>query len=69
VGEKLDLVGVAEIALMLGISRQRVFQLVRDHEDFPLPVAELIAGKIWLRSDIDAWARAWDRRPGRRMPG
>ena len=52
----LDLVGVWEAAEMLNVSRQRVHQLTREHEDFPTPVAELKAGKIWRRRDIAAWA-------------
>jgi prophage regulatory protein len=55
--KKLDLVGVTEVKEMLRVSRQRVHQLVRDHEDFPEPVAELASGKIWLRRDIEQWAR------------
>jgi len=53
----LDLVGVAEIAEMLGLSRQRVNAIVQTHSEFPKPVAELSAGRIWLRKDIVAWAR------------
>ena len=57
VAKKLDLVGVAEVALLLGVSRQRVHQLVGSQADFPEPVAVLSAGKIWLRRDVLAWAR------------
>jgi predicted DNA-binding transcriptional regulator AlpA len=49
------LAGPAEIASMLGVSRQRVTQLAA-HPDFPRPVAELSMGKVWLRSDIETWA-------------
>lgn len=51
----LDLVGVAEVRRLLGVSRQRVHQLIRDDPEFPAPVAELASGRIWLRKDIDAW--------------
>jgi predicted DNA-binding transcriptional regulator AlpA len=57
VTRKLDLVGVTEVREMLGVSRQRVHQLVRDRPDFPEPVAELASGKIWLRRDVEQWAR------------
>jgi prophage regulatory protein len=53
--------GVAEIAKLLGVSRQRVDQLVRLGAGFPEPVAELEAGRIWLAEDIDKWARAAGR--------
>ena len=57
----LDLVGVAEIAELLNISRQRVHVIAATHDDFPDPVADLSAGKIWLRSDILQWAKASGR--------
>ena len=49
------LVGTAEIAELLGVSRQRVAQLSQESDDFPKPEAELGAGRIWKRGDIDAW--------------
>lgn len=55
------LVGVAEIAALLGISRQRVDALLKSHPDFPSPIAELSAGRIWQETDILEWARATGR--------
>ena len=55
-----ELVGAAEIAALLGVSRQRVDQLSR-HEDFPEPVAELASGRIWTRQSIEEWARGSGR--------
>jgi predicted DNA-binding transcriptional regulator AlpA len=52
----VDLVGVAEVADMLGLSRQRVHQLAAQ-QDFPPPVASLSAGLIWRRDDIRRWAK------------
>jgi prophage regulatory protein len=57
------LVGLSEIATMLGVSRQRAGQLVRDYEDFPPPVAELASGRIWKTVDVEAWANAHPVRP------
>ncbi len=57
-----ELVGVAEIAEMIGVSKQRVHQLA-SREDFPRPVASLIAGTIWRRDDIVDWARRTGRLP------
>ncbi|MDE0778276.1 MAG: DNA-binding protein [Nocardioides sp.] len=51
-----DLMGVTEIAELLGLTRQRVHQL-RQSEDFPRPVADISAGSIWERADVEAWAR------------
>ncbi len=61
------LVGLSEIASMLGVTRQRASQLVRDYEDFPAPVAQLSAGRVWETSAVNAWAEAHpERPPGRR---
>lgn len=54
---KIDLVGVAEVAEMLGVSRQRVHAIMTTHADFPKPVAELSAGRVWLREDVETWKR------------
>jgi hypothetical protein len=54
---RLNLVGVTEIAEMLGVSRQRVDQIMRTDSAFPAPVAELHAGRIWLRDEVEVWGR------------
>ncbi len=59
-----DLVGVAEIAELLGVTRQRVHQLTQA-PDFPAPVAELSAGRIYNRDEVEAWARRTGRLPER----
>lgn len=41
---------------MLGVSRQRVQQLV-GRADFPKPKAVLEMGKVWKRADVEEWAR------------
>jgi predicted DNA-binding transcriptional regulator AlpA len=50
------LVGASDIARMLGISRQRVYQLVRQ-PPFPKPVAKLARGLMWDRRAIEALRR------------
>ena len=47
-------VGAHEIRDMLGVSRQRVYQLA-GQPGFPKPVANLAQGKIWLVADIEIW--------------
>jgi len=65
-GMSSHLVGLSEIATLLGVSRQRVGQLVRDYDDFPTPVAELASGRIWETTAVEAWADAHPvRLPGR----
>ena len=59
----LDLVGVAEIAQLLGVSRQYVHKLIRQSDDFPAPVATISAGLIWMRKDVAAWAKRQGRMP------
>jgi predicted DNA-binding transcriptional regulator AlpA len=57
----VDLVGAQEIAELLGITRQRVGQLARTDPSFPKPVAEVAAGRIWERDDVERWARETGR--------
>jgi prophage regulatory protein len=52
-----ELMGAAEIAERLGVSRQRVQQLVR-RRDWPAPVAVLTMGKVWRTVDVEAWIKA-----------
>jgi prophage regulatory protein len=57
----IDLVGIAEIAEMLGLTTQRIDQLARRDPTFPKPLAELSAGRIWARGDIVSWAKSVGR--------
>jgi predicted DNA-binding transcriptional regulator AlpA len=45
---------------MLGVSRQRVQQLV-NRNDFPEPEVALDMGKVWKREDVEAWATSRGR--------
>jgi predicted DNA-binding transcriptional regulator AlpA len=56
------LMGLAEIAEFLGISRQRADQLART-VGFPAPIATLAGGRIWDRENVEQWARDTGRRP------
>jgi predicted DNA-binding transcriptional regulator AlpA len=58
----LDLIGTAEIASLLDVTRQRVNQLVADDESFPSAIGELGNGRAWLRSDVEDWARESGRK-------
>jgi prophage regulatory protein len=51
-----DLMGSAEIGERLGVSRQRVQQLVT-RPDFPKPLRVLAMGKVWDSEDVEAWIR------------
>jgi hypothetical protein len=56
----VDLVGVKEIAEMLGVSKQRAAQLV-DQAGFPQPLGEISAGRVWRHQDVLKWARSTRR--------
>jgi hypothetical protein len=60
-----DLVSTPEAAEILGVSAQRLRELAAGNKEFPEPVYELKAGKLWLRSAITAFGQRWDRKPGR----
>jgi hypothetical protein len=57
-------VGLAEVAELLAVSKQRVFQL-RGRPDFPKPMVELASGPVWTRDSLNHFLEGWERRPGR----
>jgi prophage regulatory protein len=60
------LMGVAEIARLLGCSRRTVYRLTA-REDFPRRVQRLAQGSVWCGEEIEAWMAARPvRPPGRR---
>ncbi|OZV76265.1 hypothetical protein CA850_27705 [Micromonospora echinospora] len=48
------LVGPGEILAMLGVGRSRFRQIIV-HPNFPRPFQTLMAGSVWLRSDVEAY--------------
>src|SRR5437870_6715632 len=51
---------------MIGVSRQRVGQLIESYEDFPKPEVELSGGRIWSRTAVETWIASHpERGPGR----
>ncbi|GAA2641429.1 hypothetical protein Adu01nite_39920 [Paractinoplanes durhamensis] len=50
----MRLAGAHEVRELLGVSRQRVYQLAA-RSDFPEPVAALAQGKVWLFGDVERW--------------
>ena len=58
------LVGVSEIAELLGVTRGRATQLT-NRDDFPPAVATLKSSPIFVREQVEAFGRTWDRRGGR----
>ncbi len=56
--------GVAEVAALLGVTKQRISEL-RTRQGFPAPIAELASGPVWKESSLRRFADSWERRPGR----
>jgi predicted DNA-binding transcriptional regulator AlpA len=59
----MDVVGVPEIAQILGVTRQRVYQLIEAYDDFPDPIATLAVGRIWSQAAVEEWNRLHGDRP------
>ena len=53
-------VRVAEIAELLGVSKQRAHQIA-DESGFPVPVAEDGRGRQRDQREVTAWAKRWRR--------
>jgi hypothetical protein len=63
-----ELVGLSEVAGILGVTRQRVAQLAKQPE-FPLPVAKLAMGPVFSTRSVRRFEKGWQRRVGRpRLP-
>jgi len=60
----MELVGVAELAEMMDVSRQRASQ-ISARPTFPEPVAVLRMGKVWRAEDV----REWAEKTGRTLSG
>jgi predicted DNA-binding transcriptional regulator AlpA len=60
----MALAGVSEIAALLGLNRQRVSELSH-RSDFPEPLDELLCGPVWLKSEILAYNKVRNKKPGR----
>jgi chromosome partitioning protein len=53
----MSLLGLAEVADLLGVSKQNVANWRARREDFPAPMANLKSGPVWSADSIMAWAR------------
>lgn len=58
------LAGLAEVASLAGVSKQRAGQLSK-HPDFPKPLDVLAMGPVWREADVQKFLDT-PRRPGRR---
>jgi len=60
------LAGVAEAADVMGWDKRRVVTYI-DRGSFPEPVQSLASGRIWRRSDVEAFRNEWSARRARRV--
>lgn len=51
-----ELASIAEVAEMLGVTRRTAHRYV-DRDDFPAPIGRLAVGRVWLRADVERWAK------------
>jgi hypothetical protein len=63
--ERGVLLGMAEVAEYLGITRGRASILSAKRSDFPAPVARLKSGPIYRKTDLSTFAQGWQRKAGR----
>lgn len=64
----VTLLGNAELGQLLGVSRQRVSQLVSS-PTFPAPYATLAMGSIWTLEAVTDWAQRTGRQLHAPRPG
>ena len=55
------LAGVAEAAEVMGWDKRRIITYI-DRGRFPPPIEWLASGRLWRRSDVEDFARAWQAR-------
>ena len=63
-----ELLGLAEVAERLGVTKQRISEL-RKADRLPDPLAQLASGPVWSAIGIDEFGRSWRRIPGRPVQG
>jgi prophage regulatory protein len=61
-----SVVGLQEVAAMLGVTHQRADQIAKAYDDFPEPLAVLAVGRIWSRDAVEQWVSAHPVRPAGR---
>ncbi len=58
-----EVIGVAELSEMLGVTKQRVSYLAQSQTGFPKPIAKLASGPVWLKPTVMRFVETWERRP------
>jgi chromosome partitioning protein len=56
-----NLVGIAEIAELAGVTKQAVTNWRMRFDDFPKPVQTLQSGPVWNRETVEQWVKTFKR--------
>ena len=62
--DRLAVLGLSEVAALLGVSKRTASRYV-SRDDFPAPAVELAMGPIWFEEDVKAWLETNPIRRGR----
>jgi hypothetical protein len=62
-----DLLGLVDISRLLKVT-MRTTQKYVDRDDFPEPIGRIAAGRVWLRADVETWAKEMLPLPTGRPP-
>lgn len=54
-----DLLGIAEVAELAGVSKQVVNNWRVRYDHFPRPIQTLQSGPVWQREKVDAWVKSF----------
>ena len=54
-----NLLGIAEIADLAGVSKQAVSNWRMRYDHFPRPIQNLQSGPVWEREKIEAWVKSF----------
>jgi hypothetical protein len=60
-----EIVSAPDVAEILGVTRQRVHQLLGSSPTFPEPIMRLGSGPLWSADAIRRFDKQWQRKPGR----
>ncbi len=54
-----NLVGIAEVADLAGVTKQAVSNWRMRHDHFPRPIQNLQSGPVWDRENVEAWVKSF----------
>ena len=54
-----NLLGIAEVAGLAGVTKQAVSNWRARYDHFPRPIQDLQSGPVWDREPIEAWVKSF----------